>query len=180
MLVTIIAAPLTPSLSTVSFDLPFSVLSPARPWSRIGASFRIISDSPYLIPRSYIELGFVFYWAFLDTSRHRLMAGLGTAAGIETVQESVSIPLIMKVKYHYAFLNWFSLEATAEALLYGQGGGFVLHLQALNRPFALGFIFGLGIGYGFLSEWDFNPHGDALQLDLTVGYSWLRIRRTMQ
>lgn len=100
--------------------------------------------------------------------------------GIETLQESVSIPLIMKMKYHYTFLKWLSLEATAEALLYGQGGGVLLHLQALNRPFDLGFIFGLGIGYGFLSEWDFNPHGDALQLDLTVGYSWPRIRRTKQ
>ena len=178
VLVNVISSPLSPSLSTVSFDLPFSVLSSARPWSNAGASFWIFSDSPYLIPRSYFELGFVFEWAFIYTSRHRLTAGLGTAVGIETLRESVSIPLIMKMKYSYALLKWLSLEATAKILIYGQGGGVILDLQALSRPFGPGMLFGLGIGYGFLSEWDFNPHGDAFQIDLTVGYIWSRIRKT--
>lgn len=180
VLVTMITAPLSPSLSTVSFDLPFSVLSPARPWSRAGATFWIFSDSPYLIPRSYFELGFLFDWAFIDTSRHGFTAGLGTAVGIETLKESVSIPLIVKMEYRYALLKWMVLEATAKALVFGQGGGILLQLQALNRPFDLGIILGFGIGYGFLSEWDFNPHGDALQLFLTVGYSWSKSRGTRQ
>ena len=180
VLATVVAAPLTPSLSTIAFDLPFSVLSSARPWSRTGASFWILSDSPYLIPRSYFEFGFVVDWAFIETLRHRLTAGLGTAVGIETLQESVSIPLIVKVSYRYALLKWLSLEAAAQGLLYGQGGGFDLHLRALSRPFNLGFLFGLGIGYGFLSEWDFNPHGDAFRLDLTIGYAWSSTRRSKQ
>jgi hypothetical protein len=180
VLATVVAAPLTPSLSTIAFDLPFSVLSSARPWSRTGASFWVLSDSPYLIPRSYVELGFVVDWAFIETFRHRLAAGLGTAVGIETLQESVSIPLIIKMSYCYALLKWLSIESAAEVLIYNQGGGIVLDLQALSRPFSSGILFGVGIGYGFLSEWDFNPHGDAFRIDLTVGYSWPRTRRTMQ
>jgi hypothetical protein len=180
LLVSVITSPLSPSLSTVSFDLPFSVLPWGRPWNRAGASIWVLSDSPYLIPHSYVEFGLVLEWAFIDTSRHKLMAGLGTAAAIQTLQHSVSIPLIMRMNYRYAVLRWLSLEATAEALLYGQGAGFVLHLRALNRPFAVGFIFGFGIGYGFLSEWDFNPHGDAFQLDLAVGYSWRRSGKARQ
>jgi hypothetical protein len=101
---------------------------------------------------------------------------VGTALGIETLQQSLSTPLILRLKYRYAFLKRLSFETTGEGFLYGQGGGFRFHLRALSRPFELGFIIGLGIGYGFLSEWDFNPHGDALQLDVTVGYSWPTIR----
>ena len=177
VLVTVGAAPLTPSLSTITVDLPLSILS-AKPRNRLGASFWILSDSPYLIPRSYIELGLVVEWAIIATSRHGLLAGLGTAVGIETLQESVSVPLILKVRYRCEILDWLCLEAAAQCLLYGQGGGFVTDLRALSRPFDSGLLFGLGISYGFLSEWDFNPHGDALRLDLTVGYSWPSTQRT--
>ena len=180
VLVTVITVPLSPSLSTVSFDFPLSFLSSARPWNRIGASCWIFSDSPYLIPRSYFEFGFILDWALVDTSRHRLTAGMGTACGIEAPRQNVSIPLILRVKYHYAFLKRISFETTGEGFIYGQGGGFQFHLRALSRPFELGFIVGLGIGYGFLSEWDFNPHGDALRFDVTVGYSWPKSRGTQQ
>jgi len=176
VLVTVTAVPLSPSLSTVSFDFPFGFLSTARPWNRIGASCWIFSDSPYLIPRSYFEFGFLLDWALVNTSQHELTAGMGTAFGIEVLRQNVSIPLILRAKYHYAFLKCLSFQATGEGFLYGQGGGLQFHLRALSRPFELGFIIGLGIGYGFLSEWDFNPHGDALQLDVTVGYSWPKIR----
>lgn len=180
VLVTMISVPVSPSLSAISFYLPLSSLSSARPWNRIGASCWIFSDSPYLIPRSYFEFGFLLDWALVDTSRHKLTAGVGTAVGIETSRQNVSIPLILRLKYHYTFLKYLSFETTGEGFLYGQGGGFQFHLRALSRPFELGFIIGLGIGYGFLSEWDFNPHGDALQLDVTVGYSWPKIRGTKQ
>ena len=180
VLVTMVTVPLSPSLSTVSFDIPFSSLSSGRPWNRIGASCWILSDSPYLIPRSYFELGFLLDWSLVDTTRHKLTAGAGTAFGIETLWQSISIPLILRLKYHYAVLKCLSVETTGEGFLYGQGGGFQFHLRALSRPFELGFIIGLGIGYGLLSEWDFNPHGDALQLDVTVGYTWPKIRGAEQ
>jgi hypothetical protein len=176
VLVTIVAAPLSPSLSTVSIDLPLDTLFSGPPWDRVGSSCWILSDSPYLVPRSYVELGLVFTWTLVDIAGHGLTAGLGTALGIETLRQSVSIPLILKFVYRYDFFEWLALEATGEGFLYGQGGGFRCHLRALNRPFAVGLVIGLGIGYGFLSEWDFNPHGDALQLDVTVGYAWSKTR----
>jgi hypothetical protein len=178
--ISVIAAPLSPSLSTISFELPFRVLPLARPWSRAGASFWILSDSPYLVPRSYLELGVLLDWAFIDTSRQALLAGLGTAVGVETSQHSMSVPLIFRAEYRFAVLRWLALEATAQALLFGLGAGFVVHLEAVSRPFALGLTLGIGVGYGFLSEWDFNPHGDALQLDVSVGYSWPRIGRARE
>jgi hypothetical protein len=178
--VTVIAAPLSPSLSTISFDLPLGSLVSTRALNRIEASCWIISDSPYLIPHSYFELGLLLDWELVSTSRHRLAAGVGTAIGIETLRRSLSTPLILRLKYHFVFRRRLSFETTGEGFLYGQGGGFQFHLRALSRPFELGFIIGLGIGYGFLSEWDFNPHGDALQLDVTVGYSWPRFRGTKQ
>jgi hypothetical protein len=176
VLVTIISAPLSPSLSTVSIDLPLDSLSSARVFNSIGASCWIISDSPYLIPRSYFELGILLDWELVSTSRHRLAAGVGTAFGIDTIRRSLSTPLILRLKYHFAFLSRLSFETTGEGFLYGQGGGFQFHLRALSRPFELGFVIGLGVGYGFLSEWDFNPHGDALQLDVTIGYTWPKFR----
>ena len=180
VLVTIITAPLSPSLSKVSFDLPLDSLSSARVFNHIGASCWIFSDSPYLIPRSYFELGILLDWELVSTSRHRLAAGVGTAVGIVTLRRGLSTPLILRLKYHFVFLDRLSFETTGEGFLYGQGGGFQFHLRALSRPFELGFVIGLGIGYGFLSEWDFNPHGDALQLDVTIGYSWPRFRGTEQ
>ena len=180
VLVTVITAPLSPSLSTVSLDFPLDSLSSSRALNRIGVSCWIFSDSPYLIPRSYFEFGLLLDWELVGTSRHRLTAGVGTAFGIETFQRSLSTPLILKLKYHYAFLKRLSFETTGEGFLYGQGGGFQFHLRALSRPFESGFVIGLGIGYGFLSEWDFNPHGDALQLDVTAGYSWPKIRGAKQ
>jgi hypothetical protein len=178
VLVTVITAPLSPSLSTVSVDFPLGFLSSVKALNRIGASCWIIADSPYLIPRSYFELGLLFDWELVVTSRHRLTGGVGTAFGIGTTQRSLSTPLILRLKYHYAFRERLSFETTGEGFLYGQGGGFQLHLRALSRPFELGFVIGLGIGYGLLSEWDFNPHGDALQFDVTAGYSWPNTRGT--
>ncbi|MBN2551408.1 MAG: hypothetical protein JXB06_01505 [Spirochaetales bacterium] len=177
VLASVATAPLSPSMSTVAFDLPFGVFATTVPWNRAGASFWVLSDSPYLMPRSYVEIGIAVDWAFVETPRHGLAAGLGTAVGIETLEASVSMPLIVKASYRWTVLKRLSLEAACRGMLYGQGGGVELNLRALSRPFDQGFLVGLGTGYGFLSEWDFNPHGDALRLELTAGYAWTGTRR---
>jgi hypothetical protein len=172
LLGSVVMAPLSPSLSVLSLELPFAALPLGRPGSRAGASVWVLSDSPYLIPRSYLEVGLVLDWALINAPRHILTAGLGTAMGIQTVRGGVSVPFVVKATYRWSALGWLSLEAGTEALLYSAGAGFDIRLRALTRPFAAGLLLGLGVGYGMLSEWDFNPHGDALQLEATGGYSW--------
>ena len=97
LLVTAIAAPLSPSLSLLEFSLPFRSLGLRGAAADLEGSLWYLADSAYLFPRSYLELGAGLDWTWLRTGRVALSAGLGTSIGYEIPTRSVSVPLISAV-----------------------------------------------------------------------------------
>jgi len=172
LLVTGIAAPLSPSLSLLELSLPFRSLGLRGAAADLEGSLWYLADSPYLFPRSYFELGAGLDWTWLRRGRVALSAGLGTSIGYEVPTRSVSVPLIAQFRFRLIPRDWLCLETAIRGFLYGQGGGAEARVLGLFRPFRGGFLLGAGVGYGFLAEWDFNPFGQALQVSLSAGCTW--------
>jgi len=172
LLVTEVAAPLSPSLSLLELSLPFRCLGLRGAAADLDGSLWYLADSAYLFPRSYLELGVGLDWTWLRRGRVALSAGLGTSIGYEIPTRSVSVPLIAQFRFRLIPYEWLRLEAAIRGFLYGQGGGAEARVLGLFRPFRSGFLLGVGVGYGFLAEWDLNPYGQALQVSVSAGYTW--------
>ena len=106
----------------------------------------------------------------LEIERFSVKIGVGTALSIQTKKQAVSIPFLADWTIHYAPTGWFLLETNGIILLYSDGFGVSGQIASIFKPFSFGLIFGVGLGYGFLSVWELNPRSGTFQISLMTGY----------
>jgi hypothetical protein len=165
------AAPFSPSLSTLRLAVPAGRISGAG-WLRcFELEAWYLADSPWLFPVSYLEVGAAVRCAWLERRRLLLESGVGTALSVQTLEGSVSVPLLVDGLARYALGRKVCLQSELELLLFGEGFAASGRLGVRWRPFRFGLLLGAAAGYGYVAVWDLAPGGGALQLSLSAGYS---------
>jgi hypothetical protein len=131
-----------------------------------------LADSAWLYPVSYLELGAAVRCAWLERRRLLLESGIGTALGWQTLDGTLSVPLLVDGLARYALGTRVCLQSELELLLFGQGFSVTGRQGVRWRPFRFGLLFGVSLGYGYVAVWDLAPGGGAFQLALSAGYLW--------
>jgi hypothetical protein len=165
------AAPFSPSLSTLHLAVPAERISEAAWLQRFELEAWYLADSAWLFPVSYLEVGAAVRYALLERSRLLLESGVGTALGLQTLEGTVSVPLLMDGLARYALGRKVCLQSELELLLFGEGFAATGRLGVRWRPFRFGLLLGAAAGYSYVAVWDLAPGGGALQLSLSAGYS---------
>ena len=169
------AAPFSPSLSAIRLSVPGGRIGGADWLQRVDAHLWYLADSAWLFPASYLELGVGARWAWLEGPRLLLASGLGTALAWQTLESTVSLPLVLDGLARYALSRRVCLQPELELLLFGQGfaaSGRLGVRCALCRPLRFGLLLGAAAAYGWVGAWDLEPDGGAAQISLSAGYTW--------
>ena len=153
--------PNNPSLSFIQ------VLFPFHRWT---AAVWYLADSAWFIPQTYMEAGAAVRFAWIRGGQLALSSGLGTIFSLQTRSGEISVPLYVDGLLHYTVRDWLAIQAQLEFLLYGNGFGATGRIKAWFLPFRFGLLLGIGIGYGWMAEWNFNPAADQFQIYLSLGY----------
>lgn len=160
-----------PSLSTARLSVPAGRISGADWLKHFDAQAWYLADSAWLFPVSYLEIGVGVRYTWLERQRLLLESGIGTALSLQTLEGTLSVPLLVDGLARYAFGPKVCLQSELELLLFGQGFAASGRFGVRWRPFRFGLLLGAAVGYGYVGVWDLAPGGGAVQLSLSAGYA---------